>query len=217
MPQPFKSLRCLGRRSIIPLRQYWLHQVSPMNEWNNLPLCIHFPFLMVQTQRLTLAQGNEAKQDSVCADSCSTDGVHRPPGWQEPHPHPLSTSTLVWAQPAAQSISIGIWAAVTLVTNFGMQCSPLIDKETEINSQFGLGMRLEWIKENSFYSSLFIPCEEHWQPVRCRCESCIWLTLAKAGRLLRLLLCDLKLCCIWSKESVHLISSDSFREPSKRM
>lgn len=53
-----------------------------------------------------------------------------------------------------ESISTEIWAAVMVVTDFGMQGSPLIDKETEINSQFGLGMRLEWIKENSFYSPL---------------------------------------------------------------
>lgn len=49
-----------------------------------------------------------------------------------PVPSPIN---LGLARTAAQSISDEIWAVVTALTDFGMQGSPLIDKETEINSQ----------------------------------------------------------------------------------
>lgn len=120
---------------------------------------------MAETQRVwvTSSQRNEAK-GSARVDSCSTDHVHRLPGWQQPQtiiliPSPINLGLARPATACTESISIEIWAAVTAVTDFGMQDSPLIDKETEINSQFGLGMRLEWIKENSFYSPLLSPVE----------------------------------------------------------
>lgn len=92
-------------------------------------------------------------------DSCSTDHVHRLPGRQQPQtiiliPSPINLGLARLATACTESISVEIWAAVMAMTDFGMQDSPLIDKETEINSQFGHGMRLEWIKENSFYSPL---------------------------------------------------------------
>lgn len=115
---------------------------------------------MAETQRVwvTSSQRNEPN-GSVCVDPCSTDHVHRLPGWQQTQtiiliPSPINLGLARPATACTESISFEIWAAVTAVTDFGMQDSPLIDKETEINSQFGLGMRLKWIKENSFYSPL---------------------------------------------------------------
>lgn len=95
-------------------------------------------------------------------DSCSTDHVHRLPDRLQPQTiilirSPINLGLARTATASTESISIEIWAAVTAVTDFGMQGSPLIDKETEINSQFGLGIRPEWIKENSFYSPLLSP------------------------------------------------------------
>lgn len=72
-------------------------------------------------------------------------------------PSPINLGLARPATARTESISTEIWAAVTAVTDLGMQDSPLIDKETEINSQLGLRMRLEWIKENSFYFPLFSP------------------------------------------------------------
>lgn len=113
---------------------------------------------MAETWRewAALSQRNETRE-SAFVDSSSTDHVHRLLGWRQPQTIVLILSPinlgLAWLTTArTESISIEIRAAVTAVTDFGMQDSPLIDKEREINSQFGFGMRLEWIKENSFFS-----------------------------------------------------------------
>ncbi len=127
-------------------------------------LSVSCPFQwMAGAQRVleTSSQRNEA-EGSAYVGSCSTDHVHRLSARQKPQtiiliPSPINLGLARLATACTESISIEIWAAVTAVTDFGMQDSPLIDKETEINSQFGLGMRLEWIKENSFYSLLLIP------------------------------------------------------------
>lgn len=109
---------------------------------------------MAETQSVVASsQRNEAK-GSAHLDSCSTDHVHRLPGRQQPQtivliPSPINLGLARPTTACTESISTEIWAAVSAETDFGMQDSPLIDKEREINSQFGLGMRLEWTKENS--------------------------------------------------------------------
>lgn len=166
---------------------------------------------MAETQRVwvTSSQRNEAK-GSVCVDPCSTDHVYRLPSWQQPRtiiliPSPINLGLAQSATACTESISIEIWAAVTAVTDFGMQDSPLIDKETKINSQFGLGMSLEWIKENSFYSPLLSPEKSGkvwWTFTTSTVKKWIihWLYMANLGsegKTVKLLLCDLQFWYIW--------------------
>lgn len=91
-----------------------------------------FPYVSISFSadgRNTEGVGNVEPKRSVYVDSCSTDHVHRLPGWLQPQtiiliPSPINLGLAQPATASTESISIETWAAVTVVTDFGMQGSP---------------------------------------------------------------------------------------------
>lgn len=121
-----------------------------------------------------LSQRHEAKRRAR-VDPRSAARAHQLPrcvtasSHDRPIPSPINLGLVSLATASTESISTEIWAAVTAATDFGMQESPVIDKEMEINSQFGLRMRLEWKIHFILLDSVWRSWEkydEHSRPVQ---------------------------------------------------